>query len=798
MPASDSDRLLDEALQPRLVMLHAALARLGCAVSFMSTGAHPDDEISAMLAALGRRDGYDLSYACSTRGEGGQNDIGTQSGRDLGTLRTAEMERAAAELDLRLYWLSHATDDPLFDFGFSKSGEETLGRWGREHTLQRFATVVRTERPDILCPTFLDVPGQHGHHRAMTAAAHEVMDLAADPALVTPGLAPWQPKKLYLPAFGGGGSAYDDEVPPPPTTLTIEASGRDPVTGSSYERLGQRSRRWHRTQGMGRWVAAGDERNWPLHLADSRVPDRLSGRDESLCGGLPANLGELAAWAGAPRIAASLGRCQEAIDRAMRQPWDTRVVLSSAVQALSHLENAERDCPESARDEVMHRLGRKRTQLGRVIRLAAGVDVRARLRRDVLRPGERSVLEIERHEDDLVAPGAIVTVEPIAAPRATMSVEGNDLLYRIDEEAPPSRAYPPHWLPDEPETPYLQVGIALDGVISRSHVPFDRPPIILPAVSAGLAPGRLLFNTAIERRAANVSLLDPVPSDGEPELSAPDGWQVARIDNGFSVEPAPDAAPGHHALALSIGGCAASALTLIDQPHVTPRVRSEPAALHAHVMHVVLPTGRIGYVGGGNDRVVQDLASIGLTVEPIDDARLATATGLDELDTLLVGLFAMRTRPALAAAMPRVHRWIEAGGHLVTLYHRPWDDWDAERTPPRRLEIGQPSLRWRVTDEKAEVGVLAPDHALLNSPNRIGAHDWTGWHKERGLYFAKSWDAAYRPLLSMADPGEPPHEGALLVADIGAGRHVHTSLILHHQMAMGVPGAFRLMANLLT
>jgi hypothetical protein len=156
----------------------------------------------------------------------------------------------------------------------------------------------------------------------------------------------------------------------------------------------------------------------------------------------------------------------------------------------------------------------------------------------------------------------------------------------------------------------------------------------------------------------------------------------------------------------------------------------------------------------------------------------------------------MRFRAGLRGTMPRLHRWTEAGGTLVTLYHRPWDNWDPDRVPPRRLEIGQPSLRWRVTDETAEVRQLA-DHPILSTPNRIGREDWAGWVKERGLYFAKDWDAAYTPLLEMADPGEAPLRGALLVADVGRGRHVHTSLILHHQMENLVPGAFRIMANLI-
>ena len=156
----------------------------------------------------------------------------------------------------------------------------------------------------------------------------------------------------------------------------------------------------------------------------------------------------------------------------------------------------------------------------------------------------------------------------------------------------------------------------------------------------------------------------------------------------------------------------------------------------------------------------------------------------------------MRFRSGLSEHLPEIHEWVQAGGNLVTLYHRPWDNWDIEASAPKRLEIGQPSLRWRVTDENADVTILAPDHPLLTTPNRIDASDWTGWHKERGLYFAKDWDPAYTPLLEMSDPGDVAHRGSLLSAEIGDGRHTHCALILHHQMEKLVLGGFRLMANL--
>nr|WP_272211593.1 hypothetical protein [Marinicella sp. W31]MDC2877489.1 hypothetical protein [Marinicella sp. W31] len=185
---------------------------------------------------------------------------------------------------------------------------------------------------------------------------------------------------------------------------------------------------------------------------------------------------------------------------------------------------------------------------------------------------------------------------------------------------------------------------------------------------------------------------------------------------------------------------------------------------------------------------------MGLDVTELDQAALSG--DLSGFTTIVIGIFAFGTRPDLAAATAKIHKFVEDGGHLVTLYHRPSDGWTPETTPPLYLKIGTPSLRWRVTNPNADVTVLAPEHPLLNGPNTITAEDWSGWHKERGLYFAADWDAAYQPLLAMHDADEKPLKGALVSARFGKGRHTHTSLVLHHQMDRLIPGAFRLMANL--
>ncbi|WP_223427559.1 PIG-L family deacetylase [Tateyamaria pelophila] len=768
MPLSDQARIAADRDTVRIVALWQALVMLKSTVSFMNTGAHPDDETSAMLAALRFRDGIDISYACSTRGEGGQNDIGQESGAALGTLRTAEMEAACDRLDLRMYWLSVSPDDTITDFGFSKSGDETLAKWGRDRTLARFVHILRTERPDIICPTFLDVPGQHGHHRAMTEAAHVVMDLAADPAFDGSDLAPWQVKKLYLPAWSGAGQAYDDDLPPPPATMTVAGRGRDPVTGWRYARIGQQSRALHATQAMGRWVSAADETDFPLHLARSRV----AGPDVDLGSGLPQTLRDL-----------ELPEAQDACDAAVAAFPNMAEVLRHGTAALQLVQVAHQNCPP----DIAHKLARKQQQLARVVTLAAGVEARGWFAQDVLHPGDRARWSTDVSTD--VGEVALVAKLPDGWIGENGSVQ-------IGSEARISDPYPDSYLPDQPRAPYLEVALSVEGATATTKQRFEVTPIVLPNRAANVRPQADIINLTSERRSVSIAVSDIFPDGAAPGLDVPDGWSTEAEAGQVTVTAPSSLEPGLYDLPLTLDAEPANIVTYITRAHITQRALVAPAVARIRVVDVTLPDVRVGYVGGGSDRVGLWLDRLGLTVTDLSEEPLSDAV-LEKCDTLVIGIFAMKFRKGLAEAMPRIHDWVRAGGTLVTLYHRPWDNWDANATAPYRLEIGQPSLRWRVTDENAEVTVRAPDHPLLTTPNRIGPDDWMGWQKERGLYFAKDWDAAYTPLLAMHDPGEAPLHGALLAADVGQGRHVHTSLILHHQMEKLTPGAFRLMANLL-
>ncbi|RYH11284.1 PIG-L family deacetylase [Tropicimonas sp. IMCC6043] len=783
MPTPDQTRIELDRARPRILELWWALRPLTSVIRFMQSGAHPDDEMSGMLAALAFRDGVNLSYACSTRGEGGQNDIGTEAGADLGALRTREMERACDILGMRMYWLSENPEDPITDFGFSKSGVETLGKWGHTRTLARFVEIVRTERPDILCPTFLDVPGQHGHHRAMTQAAHEVMAAAADPGFPS-NLPPWQVRKLYLPAKSGAGQAYDDSEPPPPATLVVDGSGHDPMSGWAWDRLGQQSRAFHRTQGMGRWIGLAGSGDWPLHLAKSHV----EGPDTALASGLPATVGDLAGLPGAGPIADALATAQASIDAAITGFPYYSAVAAAALRALEAIRSARAGCPEEAQDEFLHRLDAKEVQLGHVIRLALGVEAQGRSGEAFLLPGQTTPFTVELEK------GRADTVDLDCVLPEGWSV--SDGMLSIPADARPSDPYRSAYDPAAPTAPALRLRISAGGHRVETRLPFDMEPIILPERVVSVSPEAALVNLSGTDRSLTVTFRNLRPADASLDIAMPPDWSVAFEDGSARLTLPDDVATGMYHLPVRLDGRDASDLRRIEHAHVAPTARARPAGIRLRVLDVAVPDVRVGYIGAGNDRVDHWLSALGADVTAIGDEELQSDSALAGFGTIVIGIFAMRFRPGLVEAMPRLHRWVEAGGTLVTLYHRPWDNWDPDVIPPRRLEIGQPSLRWRVTDETAGVRHLA-DHPVLQTPNRIGPEDWKGWVKERGLYFAKSWDESYVPLLEMADADEAPHRGALLVADIGKGRHVHTSLILHHQMENLVPGAFRLMANLI-
>jgi LmbE family N-acetylglucosaminyl deacetylase len=792
------ERIERQRTNPALLRLHRALSRLRSTVTMMNTGAHPDDEQSGLLAYLRLGLGMRVIVACSTRGEGGQNSLGPERLGALGMVRTREMEEAARAIDVDVSWLGHGPDDAVHDFGFSKDGDQTFTRWGEMRTVERLVRAYRSERPDIVIPTFLDVPGQHGHHRAMTRAAEKAIGLAADPQAFpehfSEGLKPWQVAKYYLPAWSGGGSTYDDEVPPPDATVVVNASEREPATGADYDRIGEWSRYYHASQGMGHWPE-NPETSWLLHLLLSTESSRP---ETSLLEGLPASLGALAQTDDLPEPAAkALIAAGQAIDSAVAAFPARREIIGHLVQAARQLHAARDQAPAGFIFLHGHRLERKLREIDTALIEAAGIFDGATLSPATLSPGGNAVLTVELSPtSDRYA----VTVRPIFPEGVTLASDataGHRTHFAVtaSADAAYSKLYPPSWsaLGGNGDA-CVAVSAEFDGYKAHATFDLEEPFAVLPASSVALEPDALVVPLDGTRKEWPIKLAT-AGQDTNVTLATDGGFTLAKTAEGLVIRPPETLTSALTTIIPQIDGRPALRLTPITYPHIGRIIHHQPETLRVLTLDLKLPEGaRIGYVGAGADRVGLWLARMGLDVTELD-AR-ALAGDLSQYTTIVVGIFAFGIREDLVAVTEKLHRYVEDGGHLLTLYHRPTDGWDPLVTPPRRLEIGSPSLRWRVTDPNSEVTVLAPDHLLLKGPNKIGAQDWADWDKERGLYFAARWDEAYQPLLSMHDINEQPLTGALVSASIGKGRHTHTSLVLHHQLDKLVPGAFRLTANL--
>ncbi len=307
------------------------------------------------------------------------------------------------------------------------------------------------------------------------------------------------------------------------------------------------------------------------------------------------------------------------------------------------------------------------------------------------------------------------------------------------------------------------------------------------------------------------------PLAGRLEASAPDGWRSstqpfhlpaenARSTVRLTLQPSGAVAPGEHPITVTaVVDCAAdgsdcaaegrydAAVPLVDYSHVRATPYPRPAAVRVVALDLALPpVDRIGYVRGAADRVPEALIDLGLPVELLAPTELATRD-LSPFDALVIGARAFEVSPALGSANPLLLDYARGGGLVIVQYQQ--YDYSTGGYAPYPLEIARP--HGRVTDQAAAVTVLEPDSPVLTTPNVIGPGDWDGWVQERGLYMPSSWGEPFRPLLAMADPREEPQRGALLVAPVGEGTYVYTGLAFFRQLPAGVPGAYRLFANLL-
>jgi len=799
--------------QPHAGEIAAGLRRLGVTGSVLYVAAHPDDENTRFLAWLVGERGLRAGYLSLTRGDGGQNLIGTEQDELLGLIRTYEL-LAARRVDGAEQLFTRARD-----FGYTKSADEALRIWGHDAVLADVVLAIRRFRPDVIVTRFSTKPPNHGHHTASALLAEEAFAAAADPKRFPEQLSevkPWKVDRL-LHNVSTWNLKPDADMS---GYLKLDVGGYDPLLGRSWGEVSAESRSQHKSQGFGVPAERGPLMEYFTPLAGARPKgDVFEGLDLTW-----------KRWSGAEAVARAVDEAQKGFDA--RAPHRSVPALVRVHEALSAL-------PEENPWKAL-----KLRETEALVAACSGLFLEARAAEPTAVPGTQVALSLMALNRSPAALRLVsVTLPGGEAVAASTELAGHVPFKLSRKVALPQDAVisAPYWLrkpvtgglytlegadrvlTGRPEgEPALSVTFVYEASGRRFSV--TRPVVyvwtdpvrgelyrafeIVPAVTATLEREVLMFPNGAAQSVPVVLAAGRAEVSGQVRLEAPEGWKVepaqvafqlaARGDErtvAFKVTP-PKGATGKGRLraVVETGGRSESwRVRTVAYEHIPPQAVRQPS--EATLVPFVLATKvkRLGYIPGPGDRVAESLAAVGYEVTVLPEERLA-GEKLERFEAILVGVRAFNANPRLAVHRERLLKYVEGGGRLVVQYNT-----NSRVGPlttfvgPYPLEIG----RERVTDETAAMTPVTANEPLLRAPNALSAADFEGWVQERGLYFASTWDAHYRPVFAMSDAGEAPLQGALLVSRHGKGTFVYTGLAFFRQLPAGVPGAYRLLANIL-
>jgi LmbE family N-acetylglucosaminyl deacetylase len=799
--------------QPTSGEIARAIDRLLVVGNVLYVAAHPDDENTRLLAWLENERLVRTAYLSLTRGDGGQNLIGSEQGPLLGLIRTQEL-LAARGVDGAEQLFTRARD-----FGYSKTPAETLSIWGKDEVLGDVVWAIRSFKPDLVITRFptggLET---HGHHTASAILAEEAFRLAGDPKAYPDQIAlvgPWQPRAIvwnksqFFIKPGEDLSSF----------LSVDIGGFNPALGASYGEIAATSRSMHKSQGFGAAAQRGPSLEYFKALVGT-TPELSLFETVDL------------SWRRVPGTARLMSLLERA--RADFRPEKPEAAIDALLDARDELakipDNPWKE-PKAAelRDTIVACAGGFFEAVAADYQTTPGASLGVKVTA-LNRSSAPMTLKEVRFPD-----GGVVAVGKALAPSAVVEAER---AIAIPKDAPPSN---PHWLAEAPsrglytvkdrrlvsapEAPPLEVELVLaigdraltvrrpigwkwtDPVAGERY----RPVEIAPAVLVTPLDRALVFPDGAPKSIAFAVKAAGAGAEGTVKLELPEGFSAQPAAAPFKLAARGDEAtvsfrvtpPARvdrkgvrgalHAVAESGGARFTRGIERIEHGHIPIQTLFPEADVSLARFDLARSRGPIGYIPGAGDEVPAALRRVGYEVVTLSDEDLASRP-LDRFPAVVVGVRAYNVSQKLTAHHDRLMAYVEAGGTLVAQYAT---NNRISKTPPKIGPFPFEVSQERVTDETAKVDVALPSHATLTTPNAIDASDFDGWVQERGLYFAGTFDAKYAAPLAMHDPGEPPRKGSLIVARHGKGAFVYTGLAFFRQLPAGVPGAYRLFANLL-
>ncbi len=841
--------------------LAQAVLRLPVVASLLHTGAHPDDENSALVAYVSRGLHARTAYLSLTRGEGGQNLIGPELYDAIGVIRTEEL-LSARRFDGAEQFFTRA-----YDFGYSKSAEETLAYWNQdEMLLSDVVRVIRRFRPDVIVSVFADSPRDgHGHHLASGRITREAFHVAGNPDRfpehLRDGLRPWQARKLYI---NNTRAAFDSI-----DSLLVEVGSYSPLLDRSYRELGLAGRSMHRSQDMGTLQPKGPATTKLKLVARAGLSD-MDG-DGHLFDGLDTTFMRLHAMAGAdagtiPDFDTRLSQLDALARKAVEayQPLNPPALLGPVLEGLRMIRALREDLVQSAlppnvRSDILLLMDQKEEDFTRVVILALGIAFEVLAENDRVVPGDtlgvhltllnrstqtvqftRLGLDVPAGWTARPAPVPSEPARPIADIGYNESVEEawqiavahdagltrpywrrrspNDRNVEVEETA---------WigLPWRPQAVVGRAGFKVEGVeieirqpvqyrfADRAFGEIRQELQVVPALSVTVNPQIVVAKAGRKHPLAlSVTVLGNIngPVTGSLSLEAPDGWIVSPPDMPLSlsgkgqvgtyryaVTPAPDASAGAHEVRV-VASTAGGAYR--EGYEVIAYPHTEPR----HLYREAVATVQVVPVELPDDLSVGYIMGTGdqvpATLEQLGvHVHMLTEEDLATADLSVFDLIIAGIRAyEVRPDLTVQNRRLLNYVEAGGVYIVQYNKYAFNRSQYGPYPFQINRPHDRVTREDAPVDILAPDHPVFNRPNRITDKDFEGWVQERGLYFLGAWDARYTPLMASQDPGEAPKGGGLVEARYGKGRYIYTGYAWFRQLPAGVPGAVRLFANLVS
>jgi LmbE family N-acetylglucosaminyl deacetylase len=775
--------------------------------------AHPDDENTRMITYLSKGELVNTAYLSLTRGDGGQNSIGPEQSELLGVIRTQEL-LSARRVDGGTQFFTR-----VMDFGYSKSADETLNIWNKDELLEDAIWIIRKFKPDVIITRFpSDRRAGHGQHEASAIIAEEAFDLAMDPNIY-PGqlefVDPWQPARIFM----NTGRWWNPNIQESDSVISLDIGEYDPLSGLSYSELGADSRSQHRSQAFGiTWRRGTSKEYLEFIKGEGLKPELFDGIDIT--------------WNRINRrdIASDVSEILDNYD--FRSPAGSIPDLIKLRGKISELE-----------DKFWKE--KKLKELDDLIRACAGLYLEATSGKPYLSPEDivNVTLEITNRSDiDISVVG--LTSKALAYD-TTMStgLKNNAPLYiNLSKQLKDGvRETSPYWLEKPVREFKYEIqdqnlkGLAQNPVsiefevklkINKEHISYCIPVVytwtdrmegqqyepleIGPKLFVEITEGVFIFP---DEKAKDITIkLDTrnQPAKGNLFVKLPEGWRTEPDKLTFDLMPE-ETAFYHFKLfpteESSHGYIQAFAeiedkeydrkLVSIEYEHFPKQSIYLPSVAEVVKLDIQKKGSRIAYIKGAGDEVGPSLEQIGYEVTYVDEGNIELID-FEDYDAIVFGIMAFNNHVYLGDYNNDFLKYMENGGNVIIQYNNIRIGTKSPILLPYPIEFSGRSASVRVSVEDAEVRILEPDHEILNTPNKISSNDFNGWVQERGLYFPVSWDEHYHAILSSNDPGEEALDGGLLVARYGKGHYIYTTYAWFRQLPAGVPGAYRIFANLIS